>query len=158
MHLNYTQRIVDPKTRRIHPDMAAAFNKELEARRSKLQLPLYDWLSLIMLPALDKVAIKIGSAQTAVDHARIACLLEVHKLENKKYPEKLAGLKTTLPLDPYNGKPYVYKLNKEGSYQLYGIGWNQKDDGGTVINKKDRPDLEKGDLVWSYFSQPPNGE
>jgi hypothetical protein len=93
-----------------------------------------------------------------VDHARIGCLLELHHLEHKNYPEKLADLKKTLPLDPYNGKPYIYKLTKEGRYQLYGIGWNQKDDGGTVINKGDRPDYEKGDLVWGYSSQTPEGE
>jgi len=148
IHLNYTQRIVDPKTRRIHPNIAVTFNKELDARKSKL--PIYDWLSLIMLPALDKVAIKFGGTQTAVDHARIACLLELHKLEHKTYPEKLADLKTSLPLDPYNGKSYVYKVDKKGRYQLYGIGWNQKDDGGAVINKGGQADLEKGDLVWSY--------
>ncbi len=157
MHLKFSQRIVAPKTRRIHPDVAAAFNKELDAR-TKRKLPIYDIFSRMLLPAIDKVAIKIGSAQTAVDHARIGCLLELHHLEHKNYPEKLADLKKTLPLDPYNGKPYAYKLTKEGRYQLYGIGWNQKDDGGTVINKGDRPDYEKGDLVWSYSSQTPEGE
>jgi len=154
MHLKFSQRIVDPKARRIHPDIAAAFNKELDAR-TKLKFPIYDMFSGMLLPAIDKVAIKIGSAQTAVDHARIACLLELHHLEHKNYPEKLAGLKKPLPLDPYNGKPYAYKLTKEGRYQLYGIGWNQKDDGGTVIKNGDRPDPENGDLVWSYSSQTP---
>jgi len=154
MHLKFSQRIVDPKARRIHPDIAAAFNKELDAR-TKLKFPIYDMFSGMLLPAIDKVAIKIGSAQASVDHARIACLLELHHLEHKNYPEKLADLKKPLPLDPYNGKPYAYKLTKEGRYQLYGIGWNQKDDGGTVIKNGDRPDPENGDLVWSYSSQTP---
>jgi len=157
MHVNFSQRIVDTKARRIHPDLSVAFNKELSAR-TKRKLPIYDVLSGMLLPAIDKVAVKIGSSQTAVDHARIACLLELHKLEHNKYPEKLAALKKTLPLDPYNGKSYIYKVDKEGRYQLYGIGWNQKDDGGTVINKGDRADLEKGDLVWSYSPQAPKGE
>ncbi len=157
MHVRFSQRIVDTKARRIHPDLSVAFNKELSAR-TKRKLPIYDVLSGMLLPAIDKVAVKIGSSQTAVDHARIACLLELHKLEHKKYPEKLADLKTTLPLDPYNGKSYVSKVDKEGRYQLYGIGWNQQDDGGTVINKGGRVDLEKGDLVWSYSPQAPKGE
>ena len=149
MHLKFSQRIVDPKARRIHPDIAAAFNKELDAR-TKLKFPIYDMFSGMLLPAIDKVAIKIGSAQASVDQARIGCLLELHHLEHKNYPEKLADLKTSLPLDPYNGKSYVYKVDKKGRYQLYGIGWNQKDDGGAVINKGGQADLEKGDLVWSY--------
>ena len=81
--------------------------------------------------------------------------MELHKLEHKQYPAKLADLKKTLLLDPYNGKPYIYKVDQEGRYQLYGIGWNQKDDGGGVVKKGDRTDLEKGDLVWSYSSQAP---
>ena len=154
MHVKFSQRIVDPKTRRIHPDISVAFNKELNAR-TKRKLPIFDVLSGMLLPAIDKVAIKIGFAQTSVDHARIACLLETHKLQHKTYPATLVDLETPLPNDPYNGKPYAYKMDKEGRYQLYGIGWNQKDDGGSAIKKGDRADLENGDLVWGYSSQTP---
>ena len=98
---------------------------------------------------------RVGSAQTAVDHARIACLMELHHLEHKNYPKKLTDLKQALPLDPYSGKPYIYKMDQEDHYQLYGIGWNQKDDGGTVIENGNRPDSEQGDLVWSYSSLVP---
>ena len=157
MHLKFSQRIVDPKTRRIHPDIATAFNKELDAR-TKRKLPIFDVLSGMLLPAIDKVAIKIGSAQTALDHVRIACLLELHKLEYEKYPEKLTDLKTTLPHDPYTGKPYIYKPDPKGRYQLYGFGWDQKDDGGIAFNKGGRPDPEKGDLVWRYSEQTLKGE
>ena len=61
-------------------------------------------------------------------------------------------MKQTPPMDPYSGKPYIHKMDEEGRYQLYGIGWNQKDDGGTVIENRNRPDSEQGDLVWSYSS------
>jgi len=108
-------------------------------------------LSGMLLPAIDEVAIKIGFAQTAVDHARIACYLELHKLEHKIYPAKLAGLEATPPHDPYTGKPYAYTLDPKGSYQLYGVGWNQKDDDGKVVLKDNgRWDLSEGDLVWIY--------
>ena len=107
---------------------------------------------MLLLPAIDKVAIKIGSAQTAVDHARIACLTEAHHLEHKNYPTKLADLKQALPLDPYSGKSYIYKVDQEGRYQLYGIGWNQKDDGGGGMDITPSIDPQDGDLVWSYSS------
>ena len=151
MHLKFSQRIVDPKARRIHPDIAWAFNKELDAR-TKRKFPIYDMFSSMLLPAIDKVAIKIGSAQTAVDHARIACLTEAHHLEHKNYPTKLADLKQALPLDPYSGKPYIYKMDQEDRYQLYGIGWNQKDDGGGGMDITPSIDPQDGDLVWSYSS------
>ena len=149
MHVRFSQRIVDTKARRIHPNIALAFNKELDAR-TKLKFPIFDVLSSMLLPAIDKVAIKIGFAQAAVDHAGIACLLELHKLEHETYPAKLIDLKTSPPNDPYNGKPYVYKPDGKDRYQLYGIGWNQKGDGGKVIKGSDHPILDKGDLVWSY--------
>jgi|TARA_B100000959_G_scaffold149795_1_gene157146 hypothetical protein len=159
MHVKFSQRIVDPKARRIHPDIAVAFNKELDAR-TKRKLAIYDVLSGMVLPAIEKVAIKIGFAQAAVDHARIACLLELHKLEHKEYPAKLADLKAPLPNDPYTGKPYVYKPDPKGRYQIYGVGWNQIDDGGKVILKEtDQLDLDKGDLIWSYSLETrPKGE
>ncbi|MDP7011798.1 MAG: hypothetical protein QF685_10490 [Verrucomicrobiota bacterium] len=150
MHVNFSQRIVATKARRIHPDIAVAFNKELDARTNR-KLPIFDMFSGMLLPAIDKVAIKIGFAQAAVDHARIACLLELHKLEHKEYPAKLADLKAPLPNDPYTGKPYVYKPDPKGRYRIYGVGWNQKDDVGKVILKgTDQLDLDKGDLAWSY--------
>ncbi len=154
MHVKFLQTIVSPKARRIYPDIAVAFNKELDARK-KHKLPIYDILSSILLPALDKVARKIGSGQAAVDHARIACHLELHKLKHKKYPAKLTELKMPLPHDPYTGKPYVYKPNPKGRYQLYGVGWNQKNDGGRVVFRDNGGlDLDEGDLVWRYSQQP----
>ena len=151
MHVKFSQRIIDPKARRIHPDIAVTFATEVQARSSR-SFPIFDVLSSMLLPAIEKVAIKIGSSQTAVDHARIACLLELHKLEHNKYPAQLADLKTPFPNDPYTGKPHVYKPDPKGRYQLYGVGWNQKDDGGKVVfaSPKGNLDREKGDLVWQY--------
>ena len=151
MHINFSQRLIDPQARRIHPDVSVAFNKELDAR-IRHKFPIYDILSSLLLPGIDKAAMRVGSTQTAVDHARIACLMELHHLKYKNYPEKLTDLKQTPPMDPYSGKPYIHKMDEEGRYQLYGIGWNQKDDGGTVIENGNRPDSEQGDLVWSYSS------
>ena len=151
MHVKYSQRVVDTKARRIHPDIGATFEAMIEARKAK---PDYV-LSSMLLPSVGKVATKIGFAQTAVDHARIACLLEIQKLEHKKYPAQLTRMKVPVPNDPYNGKPYDYKPDPKGRYKLYGVGRNQKDDGGEVIlTDNGRLNLEKGDLVWGYSPQP----
>jgi hypothetical protein len=147
MHLQFSQRVVDTKTRRIKPQMAAAMEKSVNQMRGP-----YHLLPKLLLPAIGRVAMQTGSGQTAVDHARIACLLEMQKLEHKKYPAQLTGLKTPVPNDPYTGKPYVYKPDPKGRYQLYGVGWNQKDDGGKVVfaSPKGNLDREMGDLVWQY--------
>ena len=41
---------------------------------------------------------------------------------------------------------------RDRRYQLYGVGWNQKDDGGKVVfaSPKGNLDREKGDLGWQY--------
>jgi hypothetical protein len=81
--------------------------------------------------------------------------LELHKLEHKKYPAKLADLEAPLPHDPYTGKPYVYKPDPKGRYQLYGVGWNQKDDGGKVVLRGSGGlNSREGDLVWRYSPVP----
>ena len=151
MHVKYSQRVVDTRARRIHPDIGATFEAKIEARKAK---PYYV-LSSMLLPSVGKVATRIGFAQTAVDHARIACLLELHKLEHKKYPAKLTGLKTPVPNDPYTGEPYVYKPHSKGRYELHGVGRNQKDEGGKVVlTDNGTLNLEEGDLVWGYSPQP----
>ena len=151
MHLKYSQRVIDTKARRIHPDIGATFEAKIKERKKK---PDYV-LSSMLLPSVGKVATRIGFAQTAVDHARIACLLEMQKLEHKKHPAQLTGLKAPVPNDPYTGKPYVYKLDPKGWYELYGVGRNQKDDGGKVVlTDNGRLNLEGGDLVWGYSPQP----
>ena len=86
-------------------------------------------------------------------------LLELHKLEEGSYPEKLAGLDEQLPTDPYSGKAYLYstlpEAEKTGGYQLYGIGSNLKDDGGRIVlTEAGWVEDEEGDIVWRY-SPPP---
>jgi hypothetical protein len=50
-----------------------------------------------------------------------------------------------------NGQPYHYRLQPDGMFLLYSVGWNQQDDGGKVIHEPDRPrlfDSKLGDWVW----------
>jgi len=72
-------------------------------------------------------------AQVHVDEAGIACRLERYRLAHGSYPDALPGLLAEygeLPHDIMNGAAYHYKLNGDGTYVLYSVGWNQKDDGG----------------------------
>jgi hypothetical protein len=53
-----------------------------------------------------------------------------------------------------DGKPLRYRLNSDGTYALYSIGWNQTDDGGQlafVKQKKDTSvDITQGDWVVTF--------
>ncbi|MBC8324076.1 MAG: hypothetical protein H8E27_00375 [Verrucomicrobia subdivision 3 bacterium] len=146
-HVKFTQRIVNTKARRIQPEVAVAFEKHIEG----LGRNPYNLLPGMLLPAVGQVGIRTGSGQAAVDHARIACLLELHRLEHDSYPAKLEKLKARTPHDPFTGKPYAYARAKD-RYRLHGVGWNQKDDGGKLVFRDDNVnrDLKQGDLIWQY--------
>ena len=98
---------------------------------------------------------KYSEAQVWLDETRIACALERYRLAHGVYPGTLEALVPAcideLPHDIMNGEPYHYRFNADGTFLLYSVGWNQVDDGGKVVFKKDAPtqvDYEQGDWVW----------
>ena len=117
----------------------------------------YDWFTGMLIPALDKAAKKFAVGQTYVNLARIACALERFRLAQGSYPETLEALvpKFINPLshDVINGQPLKYRRTGDGSFVLYSVGWNETDDGGTVVMRKGNTpsvDQDKGDWVWRY--------
>jgi hypothetical protein len=104
---------------------------------------------------------KIVSAKIAQQLVVTTCALERYRLENGKYPVELKQLNpkfmTTLPRDPIDGQPLRYRLNADGTFQLYSIGENGVDDGGdstpekiSVVQKWIRPrhPIYGRDWVW----------
>jgi hypothetical protein len=97
---------------------------------------------------------RFAYVQVQVDEARIACRLERYRLSHGNYPDSLKQLTSDygeLPRDIMNGEAYRYKLNSDGTYVLYSVGWNQKDDGGKVdsLRTPDSPDW-----VWINYPDP----
>tara|TARA_B100001750_G_scaffold199120_1_gene172577 strand:+ start:3533 stop:5020 length:1488 start_codon:yes stop_codon:yes gene_type:complete len=155
LYMKFNRRIIDTRTRTIKPSVAAEQLKYIEENKRK---PDHVISSLIVL-SIGPLVRQFGNSQAAVDQALLACRLERHKFKKGAYPAKLDELEGTQPTDPYSGGSYLYRASPEsegtGRYQLYGIGWNLKDDSGKiVINEWGQADNEKGDLVWSY-SHPP---
>lgn len=112
----------------------------------------HQFMSAILLPALNKVIIKAAAAQTAANEAAIACALERYRLTNKHFPEKLDALApqflSSLPNDVLTGEPYKYHRTDAGLFVLYSIGWDEKDDGGQ--SGKTLFDEKQGDWDWEY--------
>lgn len=112
------------------------------------------------LPALIRIPIKAARAQAEVDLAFVACGLERYRLAEGHYPEKLDELvprfAASLPHDIINGEPLHYRRTDDGRFILYSVGWNEKDDGGTVASTKTNPprqDILQGDWVLEYPEQ-----
>ncbi len=76
--------------------------------------------------------------------------LEHHRLPSN-LPELLPAYLSVVPIDPMNGQPLHYRANADGSFLLYSVGEDGRDDGGdpTPSKPNDPPGLWSGrDAVW----------
>ncbi len=141
--------VVDVSAHRVFPDRDAKMQAWVGTLPSSSH-----WRDIVNLGCdpLTGAPKKFSYAQVQIDEARIACRLERHRLSQGNYPESLAALEPTYgpnPLDPLSGEAYRYRRNADGTYLLYSLGWNQKDDGGnfTGLPAQDSPD-------WGWLNQP----
>lgn len=115
-------------------------------------------MQVAYVPALLGQTLRVARAQVALDHARLACALERHRLARGSYPEALEGLVPAyLPdLRPglLEGIADRYARTGKG-YRLHSVGWNLTDEGGAYgeasLDNFER--LEQGDWVWSVGDQ-----
>ena len=113
--------------------------------------------SVTLSPVLN-AAVTFAQSQVKLDQARIACALERYRLAHGAYPSALDDLAPNyiaqVPQDVVNGEPYRYRLQPDGTFLLYSVGWNLKDDGGTTVTSlpasadPDDSHQKHGDWVW----------
>jgi len=148
-------RAVNVHAARISPLLVDSADKRI----SKLPSNVFNVAAKILLPAVKGMCVKTVAGQTYLSEASVACALERYWLQHRRYPAALAELVpqflAAVPHDVVDGQPLRYRLDSEGGFVLYSIGWDLVDDGGTIAWKKpdapaERPklDLEKGDWVW----------
>ncbi len=143
---------IDPDKRRASPAVTRDLKKKVEDFR---RYDVADMLIKIWAgPVLNSIS-KFACGQARLDMAILACGLERYRMLHGTFPNSLEALKPYLPgdipHDPMSGEPYRYQLRKDGTYLLYSIGWDLKDDGGLLVYRKDQPeflDTEQGDWVW----------
>lgn len=158
------RKVVDLATHRVFPTKANEFENKITSLNPYAVPNL-----LLQYSEISPHGINEGSAmgfsvsQFFVDAAIIQCALERYRLAHGKYPESLNELRPysngPLPHDLINGEPYHYKLQPDGKFLLYSVGWNQVDDGGTIvynIHSPDAIDREKGDWVWPIPKDAPH--
>jgi hypothetical protein len=147
---------VDSQARLVFPKGDAGLQNQIEQEKAKWDA-WGPWKILANVSAgpVIHATQQYARGQVGIDEARIACALERYRLAHGVYPDKLEALAPgcidELPHDIMNGEAYRYRLNADGTFQLYSVGWNQVDDGGKVVFKKDAPtqvDYEEGDWVW----------
>jgi len=109
-------------------------------------------IALMMLPGLDKYALKVSQTQAALDQSAIVAALERYRLAEGSYPKKLAALRpkfiAKIPGDLFHDQGLVYRINEDDSFTLYSTGYNGTDDGGEFFISGETIDFAKGDWPW----------
>jgi hypothetical protein len=141
--------LVDTNSRTVSPEKSQQAN---DADRAEMKhYSPYKVQTLMLFPAIGRAVEKFAAIQSSIDLARVACALERYRLAHGEYPETLNVLAPQfiekLPHDIIGGKPLHYRLESNGQFILYSVGWDDKDDGGVPVSFYDN---KKGDWVWQY--------
>ena len=99
--------------------------------------------------AFEKAFKKVMKVETARQMTITAIALKRFQLKHGNYPAQLSELApeflASVLLDPVDGQPLRYRLNSDGTFLLYSIGENGKDDGGNPALEKD---IESSSFGW----------
>ena len=102
-------------------------------------------------PNLATAVYRAMAAEATKQTVVAAIALKRYQLKHGNYPSDLTALVpefvSSVPRDPVDGKPLRYRRNTDGTFLLYSIGFNGRDDGGD-------PALEKGSENPGYFDWP----
>jgi len=158
MMLKYFVPIADIDQMTISPLAERRANNAL-ASDTRHFIPYKLWEKLI-IPAVGHVGNKFARAQAFADMARVAIALERFRLVHGAYPATLDVLApqflAEIPHDVIDGEPLHYRLEANGQFTLYSVGWNGRDDGGTVVlveGSTPHVNYNEGDWVWRYPAQ-----
>jgi hypothetical protein len=106
--------------------------------------------SINTLAGLSRKVMRIEAARQMIV---TAIALRRYQLKHGNYPADLNSLVPefvfAVPIDPVDGNPLRYRQKADGTFLLYSVGENGKDDGGD-------PSLEKGVTSSSYNWQSPH--
>ncbi len=146
--LDLMNRLVSP-----HIQNEAPRELEMTVRR----FSPYTFIAHLMTPNFSRAIHTLALNQTKANQAFLACALEQYRLAHGNFPKTLDALvprfANKLPHDIIGGQPLKYRRTDDGKFILYSVGWNESDDGGTIVPRKTTGvDSEKGDWVWQGSS------
>ncbi len=112
-------------------------------------------LAGLIPPTLEKGIVDAARTQVGLDQARIACALERYLRSRGHYPNSLEELSPAymkkIPNDVMGGESLRY-IAGERSFLLYSVGWDLKDDGGSIDFEEKTSSGEivhRGDWIWA---------
>jgi hypothetical protein len=133
--------------RTVRKDMAGFYDRTIEAAKLPYHKPearkdamagVKPWnvFAQMLLPALSRSRAAGEGCRASFRMLRVAVALELYRHETGVYPDSLQWLVQDqhipkVPVDPFSGKPLRYR-QKGGTYTLWSVGENLKDDGGAI--------------------------
>jgi hypothetical protein len=130
------------------------YDKQMESlKRERLEyVPWYYKPTGLLLPQFDSVFLKEATLEAMMLTTKAGLACRIYRQKNGRYPENLAALVPELldsePIDPFTGKPIVYKM-ENGELLIYSLGSNRKDDGGRGTYMITQLIMEKDD-DWTW--------
>ena len=95
---------------------------------------------------------KVAGAETIRDVVITAIALKRYELRHHHLPDTLdeivPDLLKSVPIDYMDGQPLRYRRNADGTFLLYSVGENGKDDGG---NGSWDPNIHLIGYSWQYY-------
>lgn len=129
--------------REAYDRLLASFRPDLEDEDPLDNIMMWDHRAALMKEATLE-------AMMQATKAGLAC--KVYRNTNGRYPERLEALVpsvlTEVPLDPFTGKPLLYRLSGD-ELLIYSVGSNGRDDGGRQTYQITQLVMEKDD-DWSW--------
>jgi len=109
----------------------------------------YHMLTSMLMPAIFRLK-EIHSQMTAeMRITRTGMTLLQHKQSRDALPDTLKALELSDITDPFSAEPLRYKAQGQ-DFILYSVGPDEKDNGGSPKEKKQKTDW---DIVWSYTGE-----
>lgn len=97
------------------------------------KIPSFYKTAKLILPNIVTVFFKETILESKIQIIRVGTACRLYQKKNGTYPDELDSLApdflSRVPLDPFTGKPLIYKKTEEGIL-IYSLGSNKKDDKG----------------------------
>jgi hypothetical protein len=156
-YCDFTQQQLDNVLRSSPTSSRVARAKErerhLDEESRKIPSRFLRPLSFLALPTLTSVIPTVLQDNASSAMTQVALAIERYRILRGVVPDHLPQLVPdflpAVPLDPIDGQPLRYQKTDSASYKIWSIGWNEKDESGTIHS-----DRKQGDWVWSGL--PPN--
>jgi hypothetical protein len=132
-------------------ELKEQLQKDHQIRQS---IPWYYRMPGLQMPDFQSVFLKEATLEAMMLTTKAGLACKIHKNQTGHYPENLEALVPEfldkVPVDPFTGKPLIYRVQEDGGVIIYSVGSNEKDDGGRGTYQITQLVMDKDDdWAWS---------